>query len=741
MEIRLEDPGLGEPAAVRAARAASRQRRRPQHRLARRLQGPRHAVRRGRRHRSGDGRRPAVPRELGRLRRRLRRLAAALARSVGWPRTTTRATDGNVALTAELAMDADGVAVLALGFGRTSAEAGFHARAIAADAVRDDPQRLRRRLALLAGGPALAGAAARAATTSIASARPSCTATRRRPFPAASSRASRFPGASARATTTSAAIISSGRATSARPAGALLACGADTEVRRVLRYLRATQEADGSWPQNCWLDGSAYWGGVQLDECAFPMLLLDMAWREGALRRPDLPALLADGRSARPASSCATGRGPSRTAGRKTPAIRPSPSPSPIAALLGGRRNRRGPGRSTTRRRRSSATRPTPGTSRSRTGSMSTTRRSRARPASPAITSASRRNRRTTAGPDPTGRSRCATTRREPARSPADALVSTDALALVRFGLRAPDDPRILDTVTVIDKLLKVDLPQGPGWRRYNLDGYGEKADGRPFDGVGIGRVLAAAGRRARALRARRGAARRKPSAARDDRGADQSGRAASPSRSGTGRRSPRANSRPASRPARRCRSSGRMRNMSSFCGRSRTARCSTCRRTRVRRYVRGKQRGPLPAMAAGLSRSPRFPPGRALRLDLPQASIVRYHARRTGAPRRTSRPAIPGVGLFPAEIATDGMSAGRADRLHLARQGDRRVARTKLRGRDRGLGLALCAPAATNRGTVARSGRSRSAAARAPPARPRRPSARRPPERRRSGKASRNAD
>jgi glucoamylase len=72
---------------------------------------------------------------------------------------------------------------------------------------------------------------------------------------------------------------------------------------------------------------------------------------------------------------------------------------------------------------------------------------------------------------------------------PADTLVSTDALALVRFGLRAPDDPRILDTIAVIDRLLKVDLPQGPGWRRYNLDGYGERADGRPFDGVGIGRV------------------------------------------------------------------------------------------------------------------------------------------------------------------------------------------------------------------------------------------------------------
>jgi len=67
-------------------------------------------------------------------------------------------------------------------------------------------------------------------------------------------------------------------------------------------------------------------------------------------------------------------------------------------------------------------------------------------------------------------------------------IVSPDALALVRFGLRAPDDPKILNTIKVVDALLKVNLPQGPCWYRYNDDGYGEHADGAPFDGTGIGR-------------------------------------------------------------------------------------------------------------------------------------------------------------------------------------------------------------------------------------------------------------
>ena len=62
--------------------------------------------------------------------------------------------------------------------------------------------------------------------------------------------------------------------------------------------------------------------------------------------------------------------------------------------------------------------------------------------------------------------------------------MSPDALALVRFGLRAPDDPRIIDTIKVIDRTLRADLPQGPLWYRYTDDGYGEHPDGSPFDGM-----------------------------------------------------------------------------------------------------------------------------------------------------------------------------------------------------------------------------------------------------------------
>jgi len=67
-------------------------------------------------------------------------------------------------------------------------------------------------------------------------------------------------------------------------------------------------------------------------------------------------------------------------------------------------------------------------------------------------------------------------------------VVGGDFLHLVRFGIRDANDPIVRDSIKVIDRVLKHDLPQGPGWRRYNHDGYGQKDDGSAFDGTGVGR-------------------------------------------------------------------------------------------------------------------------------------------------------------------------------------------------------------------------------------------------------------
>ena len=66
-------------------------------------------------------------------------------------------------------------------------------------------------------------------------------------------------------------------------AGALLAVGATREAGNTLRYLRATQLADGHWYQNQWLGGKPYWTGVQLDETALPVLLAALLAERDAL--------------------------------------------------------------------------------------------------------------------------------------------------------------------------------------------------------------------------------------------------------------------------------------------------------------------------------------------------------------------------------------------------------------------------------------------------------------------------
>jgi glucoamylase len=72
---------------------------------------------------------------------------------------------------------------------------------------------------------------------------------------------------------------------------------------------------------------------------------------------------------------------------------------------------------------------------------------------------------------------------------PAKEIVDSGFLELVRYGIRKPGDPLIEDSLQVVDAVLKVETPFGPGWRRYNHDGYGQREDGGPYMGWGRGRA------------------------------------------------------------------------------------------------------------------------------------------------------------------------------------------------------------------------------------------------------------
>jgi glucoamylase len=71
---------------------------------------------------------------------------------------------------------------------------------------------------------------------------------------------------------------------------------------------------------------------------------------------------------------------------------------------------------------------------------------------------------------------------------PTREIVDPGFLELVRYGIRRAGDPLIEDSLRVIDAVLKTDFPGGPCWRRYNHDGYGQRDDGGPFVGWGMGR-------------------------------------------------------------------------------------------------------------------------------------------------------------------------------------------------------------------------------------------------------------
>jgi len=395
------------------------------------------------------------------------------------------ATDGNIALTGELAAGADGASVLALGFGRTSSEAAFHARKSLQtpfETILNDYaagwrswQAGLRSLDRRVRGHNLY----RVGTTILRSHEDPT-------FPGGVIASLSIPWGFSKSDDDMGGYHLVWPRDLCETGGALLACGADVEVRRILRYLRATQHSDGCWPQNCWLDGAPYWQGLQLDESAFPMLFLEMALRGGALRPPDLPPFWP---MVQRAAGFVLRNGPRTKQDRweENAGYTPFTIAVAIAALLGAAEIAEAlevdelPAllRDTADAWNEQIedwvyVQDTPLAHEAGVSGYYI----RVAPESPL-----------TQGPDVHALVQVKNHEAGTGSICADALVSTDALALVRFGLRAPDDPRILNTITVIDKLLKVDLPQGPGWRRYNLDGYGEKADGHPFDGVGVGRV------------------------------------------------------------------------------------------------------------------------------------------------------------------------------------------------------------------------------------------------------------
>jgi glucoamylase len=277
-------------------------------------------------------------------------------------------------------------------------------------------------------------------------------------------------------------------------AGALVALGAHASARRTLAYLVATQEPDGHWAQNQWVDGVPYWRGVQLDEAAYPVLLVGALRRSGGThmhgRVGEEAAAFANlvtgpalDRMIAAAASFIARTGPVTQQDRweETAGLTPSTLAPVVAALVVAADHLPEPSATYCLQLADDWNASIEDWTYVRDGPLARAHGVDGyylRIAAPDVLAGAPLSTPVTVRNRPP----------EESQVPADEIVGTDFLALVRFGLRRPDDPRILSTLAVADALLRAETPHGPVWHRYTGDGYGEHADGSPFDGTGIGR-------------------------------------------------------------------------------------------------------------------------------------------------------------------------------------------------------------------------------------------------------------
>lgn len=253
----------------------------------------------------------------------------------------------------------------------------------------------------------------------------------------------------------------------------LVAAGDRAAAERALSYLFTVQQKpDGSFPQNSWLDGHAYWTSLQIDEVSYPMIL---AWQLGKTDRALWEQHI------RPAAEFVVSHGPVTQQERWEEV--PGYSPSTIAAEIAGlvcaseiaRKN--GANDDADRYLRTADD----------------------------WASNIEKWMVTTTGHLGSGKGQGYYIRIDNNADPNDGyqldvhngggtwderdIVDAGFLEFVRLGIRPPDDATIARSLEVIDSTIRVETPNGPSFRRYNHDGYGDTLFGGPWQGEGIGRL------------------------------------------------------------------------------------------------------------------------------------------------------------------------------------------------------------------------------------------------------------
>lgn len=265
----------------------------------------------------------------------------------------------------------------------------------------------------------------------------------------------------------------------------LVAAGDTDTALRSLIYLATTQQESGGFAQNFWINGEPYWTGIQLDEVAFPILLAWLLHRENARANFDFyPTILR-------AAGYLIRHGPVTQQERweENSGYSPSTLASNIAALICAAKFARERGDEATAQfveeyadflecHIEEWTVTTEGT-------LVPGIKQHYIRITPANVNDPYPNE------DPNQGTLFISSRPPgtPNEFPAKEIVDGGFLQLVRYGIRKPDDPIVVDSIEVIDAVIKVDTLFGPCWHRYNHDGYGQQEDGSPYTSWGKGRA------------------------------------------------------------------------------------------------------------------------------------------------------------------------------------------------------------------------------------------------------------
>lgn len=253
----------------------------------------------------------------------------------------------------------------------------------------------------------------------------------------------------------------------------LMAAGDRAAAERALSYLLTVQQKpDGSFPQNSWLDGHPYWTALQMDEVSYPMIL---AWQLGKTDH-DLWT-----QHIRPEAEFVVSHGPVTQQERweEVPGYSPSTIAAEIAGLICAAEIARKNGANDDADRYMR-------TADEWAGNIE-------------------KWMVTTSGHLGGGNGQGYYIRIDNNTDPNDGfpldvrngggvwderdVVDQGFIEFVRLGIRPASDATIAHSLEIIDSTIRIETPNGPSFRRYNHDGYGDTAFGGPWQGQGIGRL------------------------------------------------------------------------------------------------------------------------------------------------------------------------------------------------------------------------------------------------------------